>query len=251
MDTLKEGIATLIVYSALESLASGRPTLSRAGLLALTGAALETMFMPRQLTKVSDVYYKVIVDYSYSEKRLGFIRENLEKSLPDKIKVYFASLEDYAKSGSTWFTPNGPTKEMKDFVKRHEQAANVKFDAVLEWDIVPNTEATRVRIYSLTAAEHTKGTPIAFEFLYPGSPVEKKSGVAKGQPPELNHFRWFGQEPIPACKPEGSFKVMSARQTGDMVLDRKEVFLYALNYLKPVRNSRSMLASHRSLLRSL
>jgi len=229
METLKDGIATLIVYSAFESLANGRPTLSMSGLLALTGSALETMLMPRQLTEISDVYYKVIVDDSYSTKRLDFIRENLERSLPNNAKVYFAGLKEYAEGGSTWFTPNGPTKEMKDFIKRHEQEKNVKFDAVLEWDSVPNSEATRVRIYSLAAAEQAKGTPLAFEFLYPGLPVEKKS-AAKGQPPELNHFRWFGQEPIPAYKPEGSFKVMSARQAGDMVLDRKEVFLYALNY---------------------
>jgi hypothetical protein len=231
LETLQEGIATFIVYSAFESLLNGKPTVSAQGFLALTGSVLETAFLPRQLTEVSDVYYKVVIDRSYSQRHLGFITDEISKSLPN-VKPYFApSLEEYAKADKPWFTPNGPSKELKEFVNRAEQANNgVKFDAILEWDNIPNTEATRLRVYSLAAAEQIKGkTPVAFEFLYPGVSGEKKPKDGK-QPPDLTHLRWFGQEPVPDYKPEGYFKPMDKRKVGEMVFDRKEVFHYALNY---------------------
>jgi hypothetical protein len=232
LEMIQDGIATLIVYSALESVSSGKPTVSKQGLVALAGSFLETAFLPRQLTEVGDVYYKVVYDRSYSQGHLGFIADEITKSLPG-VKPYFApSLEEYAKAGKPWFTQNGPTGELKDFIRRAEQANNgVKFDAILEWEGISNTEATRVRLYSLAAAEQIKGkTPVAFEFLYPGDGVEKKKKKGDNQPPDLNHLRWFGQEAIPDYKSDGYFKQKSRRNVGEMVLDRKEVFHYALNY---------------------
>lgn len=231
LEMIQDGIATFLVYSALESVSKGKPTASKRGLVALAGSFLETAFLPRQLTEVGDVYYKVVYDRSYSQRHLGFIADEISKSLPG-VRPYFApSLEEYAKAGKPWFAQNGPTNELKDFIRRAEQTNNgVKFDAVLEWEGIPNTEASRVRIYSLAAAEQIKGkTPIAFEFLYPGDGVGKKKKDGN-QPPDLNHLRWFGQEAIPDYKSEGYFKQKSKRKAGEMVLDRKEVFHYALNY---------------------